>query len=78
MILAEAADVAARSEGWLWWAVLVGALVILLLALGALRRRLVRPMLHTPTDTTDAWAEAGRRMKVPPQKEKPAGDEDER
>lgn len=55
-----------REEGWLWWFVLVAGLVVVLLALLMMRRRLVRPLAHTPTDTTDAWAEAGRRLKVPP------------
>jgi hypothetical protein len=59
----EAVD---RTEGWVWWLLLVGALIIVFLFLMILRRHLLRPMPHTPTDTTDAWTEAGRRLKVPP------------
>jgi hypothetical protein len=79
MMLAEAVDAAARTEGWLWWFVLVAGVVVLGLALMMLRRRLIRPMPHTPTDTSDAWAEAGRRLQLPPtDKEKPPADEDAR
>ena len=63
-----------RAEGWLWWLVLVGGLLIVLLMVGVLRRRLLRPMRHTPSDTTDAWAEAGRRLATPPPGDE--GDED--
>jgi hypothetical protein len=55
-----------RAEGWLWWSILVGCIVIVFLIVGVVRRRLVRPMPHTPSDTTDAWREAGRRLAVPP------------
>lgn len=54
-----------RVEGWVWFLVVVGCLVLVLLLVGVLRRRLLRPMSHTPTDTTDAWAEAGRRLRTP-------------
>jgi len=43
------------------------ALVVLLLLFGVIRRLLLRPMKHTPSDTTDAWAEAGRRLKIEPE-----------
>jgi len=62
-ILAQGAD---RTEGWLWWFALVGGVLTVFLLLAVIRRRLIRPMPHTPTDTTDAWSEAGRRMPVPP------------
>jgi hypothetical protein len=77
MMLSEAVDAEARSEGWMWWFLLVAGVVVLGLALMMLRRRLIRPMPHTPTDTSDAWAEAGRRLQLPPtDKEKPPSDED--
>jgi len=56
----------ARLEGWLWLATLVVFLLVLLLVLVTLRRRFVRPMPHKPSDTSDAWAEAGRRLAAPP------------
>ena len=62
----EAGSHEARLEGWLWWVMLVACLLVLLLVLVTLRRRFVRPMPHTPSDTSDAWAEAGRRLAVPP------------
>lgn len=58
-----------RAEGWLWWSVLVGCIVIVFLVVGMVRRRFVRPMPRTPSDTTDAWREAGRRLPVPPRDE---------
>ena len=54
----------ARGEGWAWWMVLVACLILVFLLLGVLRRRLVQPMGHKPGDTTDAWAEAGRRFSL--------------
>ena len=67
-LIAAAADPSheARLEGWLWLATLVICMLVLLLVLLTLRRRLVRPMPHTPSDTSDAWAEAGRRLAAPP------------
>jgi membrane protein implicated in regulation of membrane protease activity len=56
----------ARGEGWAWWLVLVACLIFVFLLLSVLRRRLVQPMDHKPSDTTDAWAEAGRRLSVKP------------
>ncbi len=56
----------ARGEGWAWWLVLVACLILVFLLLSVLRRRLVQPMDHKPSDTTDAWAEAGRRLSVKP------------
>ena len=74
ILIAAAADPnhEARLEGWLWWATLVACLLVLLLILATLRRRFVQPMLHKPSDTSDAWAEAGRRLSVPP----PEGEND--
>jgi hypothetical protein len=69
MLLAMIAQATDRSEGWLWWLGTVTGLIILLLILGVARRRLLRPMPHTPSDTSDAWAEAGRRLPVPPPEE---------
>jgi len=60
-----AASAEAREEGWFWWFATVAGLAIALLVVMAVRRRLVRPMPLEPSDTTDAWAEAGRRLKVP-------------
>ncbi len=54
-----------RAEGWVWLLAVVGVLVLVLLVLSILRRLLLRPMPHRPTDTTDAWAEAGRRLQTP-------------
>ena len=65
-ILAAVLDTEARLEGWFWLIVLVALLVVMLLALALLRRRLLRPMPHEPSDTTDAWVEAGRRLHPPP------------
>jgi len=62
----SAASAEARDEGWFWWFALVAGLAIAMLVVMLLRRRLVRPLSRTPTDTTDAWAEAGRRLQVPP------------
>ena len=67
---ADAAAHEARLEGWLWWVTLVVCLVVVLLVLATLRRRFVRPMSHTPSDTSDAWAEAGRRLAAPPPDDK--------
>jgi hypothetical protein len=44
--------------------VLVAGLILVFLLLSVLRRRLVQPMDHKPSDTTDAWAEAGRRLSL--------------
>jgi hypothetical protein len=63
---AEAARHEARLEGWVWWVTLVACLLVVLLVLATLRRHFVRPMPHAPTDTSDAWAEAGRRLAAPP------------
>ena len=54
-----------RSEGWVWFFAVVGCLVLVLLVLSVLRRRLLKPMSHAPSDTTDAWKEAGRRFQTP-------------
>lgn len=73
-----AAPVEAREEGWIWWFATVAALAIALLAVMAVRRRLVRPMPHEPSDTTDAWAEAGRRLQVPPAKDSGEAESDDK
>jgi len=72
---AEAVRHEARLEGWLWWVMLVACLLVLLLVLATLRRRFVRPMPHTPSDASDAWAEAGRRLTIPPPEDR--GDTDQ-
>lgn len=76
-IMAAAADAEARLEGWVWWAVLVACLLVMLLALITLRRFLIRPMAHKPSDTSDAWAEAGRRLRVPPPPAKPGAESED-
>lgn len=58
-----------RTEGWLWWSVVVGAIIVVLLLLTLVRRRLIRPLPRSPSDTTDSWAEAGRRLPVPPRED---------
>jgi len=65
-----------RAEGWFWWLVLVSSLVVIFLILNAVRRRLLRPMSHKPTDTTDSWTEAGRRFALPDSKAPSSEDED--
>jgi hypothetical protein len=72
-----AADPAVRAEGWFWWLVVVICLVLVLLLLGMVRRHFLRPMPHTPTDTADAWSEAGRRLRVPPEPKAGGQSEDE-
>jgi len=57
--------------------VLVACLIFVFLLLSVLRRRLVRPMGHKPSDTTDAWTEAGRRLSVKPDDEETHGAEPE-
>jgi len=59
-------DLAPRAEAWGWWFLLVLGLLVLALIVVGLRRWLIKPMPHTPSDTTDAWAESGRRLRVPP------------
>jgi hypothetical protein len=53
-------------------------MAIALLAVMAVRRRLVRPMPHEPSDTTDAWAEAGRRLQAPPAKDSGGAESDDK
>ena len=62
--LASSLALSARGEGWAWWLVLVACLILVFLLLSVLRRWLVQPMDHKPSDTTDAWAEAGRRLSL--------------
>jgi hypothetical protein len=71
-------DAAARLEGWFWWLALVLVLLAALLVVTVLRRRLIQPMVHTPSDTTDAWAEAGRRLPPPPAQEEGEDASDEK
>ena len=54
-----------RSEGWIWFFAVVGCLVLVLLVLTVVRRLLLRPMSHAPSDMTDTWKEAGRRFQTP-------------
>jgi len=63
-VIPPADDLAARTQGWVWWLALVAVLGLVALLLWVLRRRLLRPMSHTPSDTTDAWTEAGRRLSL--------------
>ncbi len=70
-------DLAPRVEGWLWWLALVFCLLGVAMAVVILRRRLISPMPHTPTDTSDAWSEAGRRFPVPPPEDGAEGPEKE-
>jgi membrane protein implicated in regulation of membrane protease activity len=65
------AALAPREEGWLWWLALVLGVVLVVLLLAVLRRRFVSPMPHKPSDTTDSWKEAGRRLQVPKAGEDP-------
>ena len=74
LAILAAADAEARLEGWVWWAVLVACLLVMLLALITLRRFLIRPMSHKPSDISDAWAEAGRRLRVAPPPAKPGAE----
>jgi hypothetical protein len=70
MIGLEAAAREARAEGWTLWILVVAGVSLTFLLLAMVRRRLLRPMPHNPTDTTDAWAEAGRRLPLPPAEDK--------
>ncbi len=76
LMLVAAAESSARREGWLLTALIVLAMAILFVLLfGVLRRLFLKPMRHDPSDTTDAWSEAGRRLKVPAEsEEEPSGD----
>jgi len=56
---------AARTEAWVWWMVICLGLLIALFLWVAMRWRGTLPMHHRPSDTTDAWREAGRRLQVP-------------
>jgi len=66
---------AAPAEAWWLWLTVVAVAVLLALVVAWLRRCLLRPMRHTPTSTTDAWAEAGRRFQTDatPDDDGPAG-----
>jgi membrane protein implicated in regulation of membrane protease activity len=77
LAMLAAADAEARLEGWVWWAMLVACLLVVLLALVTLRRFLIRPMSHKPSDTSDAWAEAGRRLRVAPPPAKPGAESED-
>jgi hypothetical protein len=66
ILLAQAPDSEARAEGWLLWIGLVLTLALVLAVVTLVRRMLIRPMPRSPSDTSDAWSEAGRRMPVPP------------
>jgi len=55
---------AAPLRAWVLWFAVVGLAVLVGLLVAWLRRRLLRPMRHRPSSTTDAWAEAGRRFHV--------------
>jgi len=79
ILLAQAPDSEARVEGWLLWIGLVLTLALVLAVVAMVRRMLIRPMPRSPSDTSDAWSEAGRRMPVPPPEppdERPPPDEE--
>ena len=77
-LAAALAALSPRGEGWVWWLGLVAVLALAALLVLVLRRRLLRPMTHEPTDTTDSWVEAGRRVPLKPPAEdsedSPGGD----
>jgi|WetSurMetagenome_2_1015567.scaffolds.fasta_scaffold1892927_2 hypothetical protein len=74
--LAETTDILdPHVEGWIWWVLIILGLFAVLLVIGILRRRLVQPMRNTPSDTTDSWKEAGRRMTAPPATEEDASED---
>jgi len=56
---------AAPAEAWWLWVTVVAVGVVAGLIIAWLRRVLLQPFRHGPTDTTDAWAEAGRRFRLP-------------
>lgn len=55
---------AAPPGAWALWITVVALAVVAGLLVAWLRRWLLRPMRHRPSSTTDAWAEAGRRLRV--------------
>jgi len=59
-----ALPLAAPAEAWWLWGLVVAVAVLGALLVAWLRRWLLRPMRHTPSSTTDAWAEAGRRFQL--------------
>jgi hypothetical protein len=63
----------AGAGPWVLLSLVVGLVVIAVVLLGLLRRRLLRPMPRRPSDTTDSWTEAGRRLQVPPPDEDQPG-----
>jgi len=70
-------DLEPRAQGWIWWILLVITLAGVVLLLMGVRRWILRPMPHQPTDTTDAWTEAGRRFHLPPESQKENDDASE-
>lgn len=67
-LLILAAETHARREGWVLTGLLVlGLALLFVLLFGVLRRVLLKPLRREPSDTTDAWTEAGRRLRVPPE-----------
>ena len=63
--LLHLATLAPREEAWVWWLALVFGTVLVALVFVVLRRRFLSPMPHKPSDTTDSWKEAGRRVAMP-------------
>jgi len=59
-------QISPRGQGALLVLLLLLAVLVVAVVLALLRRRFVRPMTRAPSDTTDAWAEAGRRLGQPP------------
>jgi hypothetical protein len=75
--LLHLATLTPREEGWVWWLSVVFGTMLLALVLVILRRRFLLPMPHKPSDTTDAWKEAGRRVAMPKTGPKEPGQEGE-
>jgi hypothetical protein len=62
---------------WLALVLLLPALGLLVMVVGRrLRQVLIRPAEPRPTPHVDAWAEAGRRFKLPEEEQKGDGDGD--
>ena len=72
MILPDHVPVAAPAAVWGLWLGVVALATLAALVVTWLRRWLLRPMPHKPSDLTDAWTEAGRRFRTP---DEPADDE---
>jgi len=76
LLVGDLPETKAREAGlWLWAVLSVGLAVLLVfVALIAVRYHRSRRRREEPSDMTDAWAEAGRRVQAP--KEPSDGDDD--